>query len=108
MKPTIVSVIGAALLALTSVQLVAAEKPEPSPEATAANFIGMLYGVKAEKVAVTIIKREGFNASAVAVVDDRPTFTLDMAEAPEYVVAPYGWLVGGMACDKISSSSSEG
>ncbi len=96
MKNTFICV----LLAMFSAAAHATDNGDNGPADTAANFIGQLYGVKPEQVEVTIIKREGWLASAVTSASGHPACTLDMAQAPEHVQAKHGWLIGGIACDK--------
>jgi len=96
------------LLAMASAAAHAADNGDSGPADTAANFIGLLYGVKPEQVEVTIIKREGWLASAVTSTSGHPACTLDMAQAPEHVRAKHGWwLVGGIACDKSSNTNQQ-
>lgn len=78
-----------------------AQANQQSPEKTAAHFIGAFYNVKPDQVAVTILKRDKLSASAVTKVEGQPSCTLDMVPAPE-AHAKHGWLIGGLACDKIN------
>ncbi|MEN1629881.1 hypothetical protein AAIH00_12230 [Pseudomonas aeruginosa] len=56
---------------------------------------------------MTIIKREGWLASAVTSAGGHPACTLDMAQAPDHVQAEYGWLIGGIACDKSNNTNEQ-
>lgn len=91
------------MLVLGSASLSAQENPEPEkktePEQSAADFIAQFYGVKPEQVDVTILKRVRTSATAVTKVPGQPTCSLELAPAPESN-AKYGWLIGGLACDK--------
>jgi hypothetical protein len=95
------------LLAMTSAAAHASGNGDNGPADTAANFIGQLYGVKPEQVEVTIIKREGWLASAVTNASGHPACTLDMAQAPEHVQAKHGWLIGSIACDKSNNTNQQ-
>ncbi|HBO7921697.1 hypothetical protein ACPA2N_22030 [Ectopseudomonas hydrolytica] len=46
-------------------------------------------------------------ASAVTSASGHPACTLDMAQAPKYVQAEYGWLIGGIPCDKSSNTNQQ-
>ncbi|HEC1424173.1 TPA: hypothetical protein R1W95_000960 [Pseudomonas aeruginosa] len=103
MKNTIICV----LLVMASAAAHATDNGDNGPADTAAKFVGQLYGVKPEQVEGTIIKREGWLASAVTSASGHPACTLDMAQAPKYVQAEYGWLIGGIACDKSSNTNQQ-
>ncbi|MFL1449229.1 hypothetical protein ACI77O_12610 [Pseudomonas tritici] len=101
----------ASVAVLSSIFISAAhadDEPKSSPEATAAGFIASFYSAKAEDVKVTILKRDHLYATALTELAGHPACSLDMAKAPQYVRARYGWLVGGLTCDKSVNSPSEG
>lgn len=104
--PLKITAIAAAFLGcLTIATAHAADNPEAPPEAAAASFVATFFHVKPEAVNVSIIKREGFYASAITMIDGEPTCTLDMAQAPSNLNVKLGWLVGGFVCDQSAQPS---
>lgn len=87
--------------ALFSSAAFAQDYPEGSPEQAAARFMAAFYSVKPEQVTVTMLEQDGRSASASTQVEGQPVCTLDMAPAPQ-PQAKYGWLIGGMSCDKAA------
>lgn len=80
-----------------------APEKKTDPEQSASGFIAQFYGVKPEQVSVTIIKRDKMSATAVTKVSGQPTCSLDLVPAPASN-AKYGWLIGGLACDKAGQA----
>lgn len=95
-------------VALICASAKATEAPAPEkktePEQSAADFIAQFYGVKPEQVSVTLLKRDKNSASAVTKAPGQPDCSLDLAPAPESN-AKYGWLIGGLACDKSGQAN---
>lgn len=95
-------------VALFCASATASEAPAPEkkndPEQSAADFIAQFYRVKPEQVSVTILKRDKNSASAVTTAPGQPACSLDLAPAPESN-AKYGWLIGGLACDKSEQAN---
>ena len=99
MKSTFV--LATSLLLACTAQAAEQEKPkETGPAPTAAHFMAQFYNVKPAEVGVTIIKRDAHTATAVTKVEGQRTCSLELAEAGTYVRTEFGWLVGGLSCDK--------
>lgn len=87
--------------AIFSSVALAQDYSKDGPEEAAARFMAAFYNVKPEQVSVTMLEQDKRSASASTQVEGQPVCTLDMAPAPQ-PQAKYGWLIGGMSCDKAA------